>query len=630
MFFEQRTQSSIKHRRLRYLLLLALRTLVLLLLVLAFAQPYIKRNPAALAGGRKTVVLAIDNSFSMRQGGRLEKARSEAVAESAGVRASDRAQVMAFAARVQMMSEPTADVAALRAGIQAIQPSDERGSYAELARAVRALAQAARGPVDLHVFSDFQKTSMPPAFADMRLADGVRLIPHRIGQAAGNLAVENVIAPRRIFDPKRVRIQATVAAFGAERSTRRASLVLNGRELAGKTIDVPANGRASVEFTGIDAPHGLNRCEIRIDAADAFADDDRFYFSLERVEPRHALFVRESRNARGALYFRTALASSAEPAFQLDEVTVDQTANLAPNKYSFVVLSDVAGIPASFEEALRSYVRGGGSLLVALGGASVIKGRVSVFDERILDTNYKAREGERFQTVAYLDSGHPSIRQANRWNDVKFYQAIRVDAGKSRIAARLSDETPLLLEKKVGEGRVLVFASTFDNIANDFPLHPSFVPFIEQTARYLGRLEQSSNNHMVGSYLELRAVRDAGASVEVLDPGGTRALSLAEAAKADTLQLAKAGFYDVRRPSGRHELVAVNAHRQESNLEVMPDETLELWKNTGAAGAAAGGDGQDEAKPFSLWWYAALALLALAIAESLVGNRHLSIEKEAA
>jgi hypothetical protein len=31
-----------------------------------------------------------------------------------------------------------------------------------------------------------------------------------------------------------------------------------------------------------------------------------------------------------------------------------------------------------------------------------------------------------------------------------------------------------------------------------------------------------------------------------------------------------------------------------------------------------------------LWWYAALALLALAIAESLVGNRHLSIEKEAA
>jgi hypothetical protein len=34
---------------------------------------------------------------------------------------------------------------------------------------------------------------------------------------------------------------------------------------------------------------------------------------------------------------------------------------------------------------------------------------------------------------------------------------------------------------------VQVFASTFDNIGNDFPLHSSFLPFVEQTARYLGR-----------------------------------------------------------------------------------------------------------------------------------------------
>ncbi len=44
MFFERRTQSSVKQRRLRYLALLALRLLVLLLLVLAFANPYITRR----------------------------------------------------------------------------------------------------------------------------------------------------------------------------------------------------------------------------------------------------------------------------------------------------------------------------------------------------------------------------------------------------------------------------------------------------------------------------------------------------------------------------------------------------------------------------------------------------------
>src|SRR5574340_664662 len=69
MFFEQRTQSSIRHRRLRYLLLLALRLALLALLVLAFANPFINR-PAAGVAANKLLALVIDNSFSMRAGAR--------------------------------------------------------------------------------------------------------------------------------------------------------------------------------------------------------------------------------------------------------------------------------------------------------------------------------------------------------------------------------------------------------------------------------------------------------------------------------------------------------------------------------------------------------------------------------
>src|ERR1700761_3356559 len=77
MFFEQRTQSSIKHRRLRYLLLLSLRLLLLLLIVLAFANPFIRR-PAVSAAGEKLDLLVIDNSFSMRAGTRLADAKRAA------------------------------------------------------------------------------------------------------------------------------------------------------------------------------------------------------------------------------------------------------------------------------------------------------------------------------------------------------------------------------------------------------------------------------------------------------------------------------------------------------------------------------------------------------------------------
>ena len=69
---------------------------------------------------------------------------------------------------------------------------------------------------------------------------------------------------------------------------------------------------------------------------------------------------------------------------------------------------------------------------------------------------------------------------------MKFYHVVRIEPGEAHVVARLTDGTPLLLEKQAGEGRMLLFTSTFDNISNDFPLHTSFVPFIEQAVHYLG------------------------------------------------------------------------------------------------------------------------------------------------
>ena len=107
---------------------------------------------------------------------------------------------------------------------------------------------------------------------------------------------------------------------------------------------------------------------------------------------------------------------------------------------------------------------------------------------------------------------------------MKFYQAIRVAPGNARVVARLTDRHPLLLDKQFGEGRVLVFASTFDNVSNDFPLHASFVPFVEQTARYLGRLEPAPPACRWAPTGAAGCARKTGAAVEVLDPNGERAL----------------------------------------------------------------------------------------------------------
>jgi hypothetical protein len=630
MFFERRTQSSIKHRRLRYLLLLSLRTLLLLLLVLAFANPFINRTAANIST-EKLMILVLDNSFSMRAGTRMADARSEAISVLSSRRPTDRAQIMALGSQMQVLTQPSQDAGALRAAVESVQPGDSHGNFGELARSLRSLAESVHTPIELHLFSDMQKSAMPSSFAELVLPANVSLVLHPVTKnAVPNWTVESVNVPGQVWEQKKTRVQVVVAGFNTPAATRMVTLLANGKTLGTQSIAVPANGRATAEFQSLEVPYGFTRCEVRIDSADAFPADDASLFAVERTDPRRALFVYEPGDSRSLLYFRSALASAAETAFTLDSTSVAQVAALPLSKYAFVILSDVISVPSSIENDLLKYVQNGGSVFVAVGTSASHSTRIPVFGGNILESRYYSRTADRFLSVGEADPSYPSVAKTDRWSGVKVYFAVRVDPGDARVVVRLTDQTPLLLEKKIGEGSVLLFTSGLDNLTNDFPLHPIFVPFIEQTARYLSGTQSRSGARMVDSFLELRSSKEQSVSVEVIDPDGHRPLSLKDASTAQTYQLSRAGFYELQLANGRHDVIGVNPDRRESNLDVIPEETLSLWRGNSGASAqtAAAAQTQERTKPYSVWWYIMILVLAALVAESLVANQYLRVQQQ--
>jgi hypothetical protein len=631
MFFEQRTQSSIKHRRLRYLLLLSLRLLLLLLLVFAFADPFINR-PAASASGEKLDLLVIDNSFSMRAGSRLADAKREAQSVLNGRNTADHAEVASLGSQLHLLTQPIQDSAALHSAVNSIQPGDSRSSFGELARAVRSMAETIHTPIEMHLFSDMQRENMPANFSELALPPNVSLVLHPVAkEAVPNWTVESVSAPGQVWDPKKTRVQAVITGYNTPLANRTVSLVVNGKTIATNTVQVPASGRATVTFQSLDVPYGFSRCSVKIDSADALPADDENLFAVERSDPEKVLFVHESNDRRSPLYFGDAIAAAAESAFTLQSVAVEQLNGIDPSRFAFVVLSDLVSLPASFESDLDRYVRGGGSVLVAAGSNAAHRPRVPVFGDRILNSHYYSRDSGGYLTVGDTDPSHPSTAKSQRWVGVKFYYVSVVDPANSRVVARLSDQTPLLLDKKIGEGRGLLFASGLDNITNDFPLNPIFVPFIEQTARYLSGTESRSGSRLVDSYLELRTAKEQAVGVEVIDPNGRRPLSLKEATTAQSYQLTEAGFYQLRLANGRQDVIGVNADRRESNLDVISADTLALWRGNSASAAnqaSASGHPQQNTQPYGLWWYLMILALGAALAESLLASRYLATQRE--
>jgi len=189
----------------------------------------------------------------------------------------------------------------------------------------------------------------------------------------------------------------------------------------------------------------------------------------------------------------------------------------------------------------------------------------------------------------------------------------------------------VLLEKKIGEGRVVLFASGLDNLTNDFPIHPVFVPLVEQTARYLSGTESRSGSRVVDSFLELRTAKERTVSVEVTDPDGKRPLSLNEAASAENYQLTRAGFYELRLANGRKDMVGVNPDRRESDLSLISEEVLSLWRGDGGGQsqqASASGQVAEQTGPYGVWWYVMLLVLAAAVAESVFSGQYLGTQRE--
>jgi hypothetical protein len=630
MFFEQRTQSSIRHRRLRYLLLLSFRLAVFLLLALAFANPYIRRTVAS--SGDRRMLLVIDNSFSMRSGSRLADAKREAISVLNSRNPAERAQVAALGSELHVMTQPIQDSALLRAAVESIEPGDSRGSFGELARAVRSIQQTTHAAIELHLFSDMQKTDMPASFQEMALPPGVSLVLHSLSKdTQPNWAVESVHAPSQVWDPKKAHVEVVLAGYHTPAAARTASLVVNGKVIDSRKVDVPAGGRATVEFQSLNVPYGWSRCEVRIDSADSLAADDDYLFAVERSDPQPVLFVHEATDSRSPLFFGGALASAAEASFTLDSVTVDHVSAITLSKYAFVVLSDVISLPPQFENDLLRYVRSGGSVLIAAGTSAAHRARIPVLDDNIIEARDYARSGERFITVSETDTSHPSMQSSEGWTGVKFYYAVLVDPSSSRVIARLADQTPLLLDKKVGEGHSLLFASGLDDLTNDFPVQPVFVAFVKQVARYLSGTEDQNGSRLVDSFLELRTTKDEAVSVEVIDPAGHRPLSLKEAASAQSFQLTSAGFYTVRLANGREDLVGVNADRRESDLEPIPEDVLALWSGKSGPESlqqANLGEHQDQERPWSFWWYAMVLVLVAALGESLLAARYLVTQAE--
>ena len=636
MFVRRIPYQSVRRRKIQNWLLLMVRLAALALIVMAFARPLIRKADALVApgSGARELVVLLDASYSMAYGDRWEKARQAAHDAMSGLSSSDRASLVLFSSGTEIAVRSAGEREKLTAAVAGAKPSAGATRYAPALKVAGSiLAESTLPRREVVLVSDFQRTGWKGE-EGARLPQGSTLTPVQIEGAIDrpNVSVTGVSMARSTFAEQE---RLTVTAGLVNRTDRPVTglnvrLEVGSIPVGAKTVEIAPGASATVSFDPFTLTAPNMRGVVRIDP-DALTTDDTYYFVVSPARPLQVTLV-DRGTAETRRYVEQALAVGDQPRFTTVTRQPEAVTDQDLQRSAVVVVNDVA-VPEGLARRLLRFVESGGGLFVAGGVRANWPQDVDLLPATF-GPPVDRRRGEPAR-VGLLEYGHPVFEpfrapRSGNFTAARIEEYRRLNAtGTAQVLARFDAGTPAMLERRVGSGRVMLWATGLDLGASDLPVNPVFPVFIRQSMLHLAAYRAPQPSVAVGHVLDptANAGRSEPTSRMVLTPSGRRLPFQDEG--AEVLELSEQGFYEIRDATSESDftVIAANVDPSEGDLTPMNPADIVLaaagGQGTGAAATAQAVPLSSEAQERNqrLWWYLLCAGILLLGADTVLSNR---------
>ena len=477
---QQRNKLSLLLRKLIRDPLFIIQLLVLILLSLAAAAPYIMEEKVS---GQHTVIV-IDNSASMQAGGRLDEAK-----ELAAQRLSALNSVV-WAQNVPVLALKEGDTT--RAN-EVIALTPQRAISADLAAAITYSQRLAGPGGTVIVFSDFAAWSGDDPLVAKGLAEynGVRVEFVQVGEKEDNIGIVN--GWLEVKDGA-YNLNLAVKNFNDRKAT--VSLdIRTGNEKRGGTLSIPAGSTRAYIVPNLKT--GIT--EITITGGGELKIDDNAYVYIPVAAGGRVLLV----DTRGQTGTRTALEL-------LVPAEVEYSPSLPPDLsgYGIVILGMVDNNSLGPDPAaiLTGFVDNGGVVIAtASPGLARIEGS-------LLPINITGMSNETDLKLVRDNPITASFPMKDQEEDPKVdLEVVRHIRGSAPedvtvLMKATSDASPMLSYRKQGEGTVIYLGLndvTGDDAWSGFAAMPQFPIFWKQMLNWLGGTDISEHNVRTGTVIRM-------------------------------------------------------------------------------------------------------------------------------
>jgi len=666
-------------RRIQFeqLLLLLLRIALPLLLFLFLARPIL--NPTGLerwflGGGRSSQVVLIDDSLSMgyASGGppAFHRAREVAGAILAAARPQDRCTLVAASAPRTPIFHEVEGVRReqLASDALAMPQTEVHAAWPTVLASVDEVVQSCTYPTrSLTIVTDLRKAGWDSgvgAVARRWQEQGVRVRVVDVGaDEVANVALESLLPmDRTILAAAETHWEATIRNDSPRVLSRaKAILRVDDRPTEVMLPEIPPRQVARVPLKVRFPGPGMHELSLQLPEDELPGDNRRW----AAVPVKDTLLIRLVDGEPSAEPFGSEVDYIAAPlsigvgdaeAWRVEVVQEEDF--LAPRlePADVLVLANVAAPTVEQAERLGRLVRGGTGLIIFTGG----KIDAGLYNERMYRTAVplmpvamKSQVDEAIRGLV-IEPVRPSPIEklmelkASALERVPVRQIMAVDEpgageGTVRVLARWNDpaKSPAVLERIVGQGRVLLWTTTADRAGNDWPVEPSFVLAVREAVRGTSRPTSWAQTVTAGDRPR-RVVHSSHqvGNIRLTPPGGTEPLALAAvalddkgsddpkpASAIDLPDTRRAGLYRLAWDEGplgtQQDMFAANPDPREGELgRLKPAELKAMLAPLDIEVASARGDGTDTspATGREIWHELAWGLLGLLLLEPLLAS----------
>src|SRR6185436_1465234 len=629
MFVRRIPYQTVRRRKIRDLALLCVRLAALMLIVGAFARPFLWRPDAATAigPGAREVVVLLDQSYSMAYGDRWDRAKAAARDAINRLGASDRASVVLFSSGADIALRSTAEKDRLIASFDTTTPTPAATRFGPALKVAGSiLAESPLPRKEAILISDFQRSGWRGE-EGARLPAGSTLTPVTIGGPVDkpNASVTSASLSRSTFsDQERVTVTAAVANRTiAPVTSDSLTLEIGGRAIQTVPLNIAPEGSASVAFQPFTVPAGN----------DALPTDNVFNLVISPSAPVRIVVVDSGNRPGAGLYLMRALAIGDAPKFDITSRQPAAVSDEDLRRASVVLLNDV-DVNVGLGRRLQRFVQDGGGMFIAAGPRATWPQEADILPASLSQPIDKSR-GESAR-VGALEYGHPvfEVFRAPRSGDfssARFYAYRSVTAvPNTQVLARFDAGTPALIERKVGSGHVMLWASTLDLSWSDLPLKPVFLPFLHRSMVHLANYTEPSPWLTIGQVFDPDAssAKAQASGRLALTPSGKRLPLEDEGSSAQVLELTEQGFYEIRGQKANSDVtvVASNVDPAESDLTALDPAEVVTAATTGTAqnGQQVASDipltPEAQERSQRLWWYLLATGILLLGVDTLFSN----------